>query len=140
MIIWVLGGLLIVSCVFWIRPGGRSAPSNFILLGEVGLVMALAVLLWPLAPLHYYSWLYPAAAFLLCSALSRPKDNLLYAWPALVAFASLITVPHAKSMANWPDHHGFAAGLLLLVLLMGWTLRREGRLRAGKSAGGRGRP
>jgi hypothetical protein len=135
-----LGGLLVFLCVFWIRPGRRgSVPDNSILVGEAGLVMALAVLLWPLAPLHYYSWLYPGAVFLVCTAMSRPKGNLLYAWPALVAFASLITVPYAASMGNWHDRHGFAAGLLLLVPLVGWTLRRENRLRAGNSGGRRGR-
>ena len=146
---WILRGLvafLVVLCMFWIHSGhgrrGMPLPANSILIGEASLVLGTATLISPLTPMHYYLWLYPAATFLLCSALGGARRNRLRSWSALLAFTFLITMPHRWAAGlldpdfaqTWQRHHGFAAGLLLMVLLLGWTLRGEWRLRAMKGA------
>ena len=148
---WIVRGLvvfLILLCMFWIHSGhgsrGMPRPANSILIGETSLVLGTATLLSPLAPMHYYLWLYPAATFMMCSALGGAKRNRARSWSALLAFTLLVTLPHRWAIGHvmpefaqsWHRHHGFAAGLLLTVILMGWTLRGEWMLRAMKGSRG----
>ena len=48
-------------------------------------------------------------------------------------FALMLTLPSPMSAQPWQADHGFAAGLLLVVLLLGWAVRGERRARGTKA-------
>jgi hypothetical protein len=136
-VIRVLGAVLIGLCLLWMRSGfgrrGMSRPGNFMLLGEAGLVLGTTILLSSLTPLRDFVWLFPAAVFLVGAGLGGTRRNRYRAGPGLAVLALMVTLPRVCSATGWQADHGFAAGLLFVVLLLGWAVRGERRVRGTKA-------
>lgn len=88
------------------------------IVGEVGLVLAVMVLVSPLAWKHYYVWCLPMLAWLVDRAAAASRSARV----ALVGFVCLLTLPHkgvlgTRMAETYAVYHGYAAGLAVFCVL-----------------------